>query len=307
MDVTDFVDRAEPPTFMAPFAIYAKDRFDQDEEVNRLMAELSPDNLHDTVAKLSSWRNRYYSSDTGVEAADWIRDQFEALAKGRSDVKVQLFKHKWKQPSVIARIEGRSKPEEVVIIGAHEDSIKGWGSVEGEAPGADDDASGVATVLEVFRVLMESDFQPERTIEFMTYAAEEKGLLGSQDIAREYQDQRVEVVGALQFDMTMYKNKSPAIHLVTDYTDADLTEYTRKLIDTYVKFPWKNIKCGYACSDHASWNRAKYASAFPFEAPMGEDNPKIHTPGDTLDNDLDMEFGLHFAKLGVAFAVEMTK
>jgi leucyl aminopeptidase len=66
----------------------------------------------------------------------------------RSDITVSLFKHSWGQPSVIARIKGAGpNADEVVIIGAHEDSTNGGGSKR--SPGADDDASGTSTVLEV--------------------------------------------------------------------------------------------------------------------------------------------------------------
>jgi leucyl aminopeptidase len=65
----------------------------------------------------------------------------------------------------------------------------------------DDDASGLACVLEIFRVLMESSYRPKRTVQFMAYAAEEAGLLGSKDIARAYHRQGVNVVAMLQMEM----------------------------------------------------------------------------------------------------------
>ena len=73
------------------------------------------------------------------------------------------------QPSVIARIRGNgANANELVILGAHEDSING--GANGRSPGADDDASGSATVLEVFRVLVQNGFRPRRTVEFHAYS-----------------------------------------------------------------------------------------------------------------------------------------
>ncbi len=49
---------------------------------------------------------QYYTSKSGVEAANWIKTQFETFAAGNKDVTVELFEHKWAQPSVIATIKG---------------------------------------------------------------------------------------------------------------------------------------------------------------------------------------------------------
>jgi bacterial leucyl aminopeptidase len=105
----------------------------------------------------------------------------------------------------------------------------------------------------------------------------------------------------------MYPGKDGhSITLINDNVDSDLTDFVKMLIDTYVGIPWQDSKCGYGCSDHASWTRNGFSSAFPFEAPMGKHNRKIHTTGDKLDI-LDTDLGLHFAKLGLAFAVEMSE
>ena len=68
------------------------------------------------------------------------------------------------------------------MLGAHQDSVNG-ARATGRAPGADDDASGVASLSEVIRVALANDYRPLRTVKFMAYAAEEVGLRGSADIA----------------------------------------------------------------------------------------------------------------------------
>jgi leucyl aminopeptidase len=278
-------------------------------QVQPLLPELSAQNIFANIQRLSQFQNRYCKADSGAEAARWIRDQFVRLARGRTDVTTDLFTHRrYVQPSVVARIAGRGPhANERIILGAHEDSIN-WSnyspSVRDRAPGADDDASGVATLLETFRVLMDSGYRPDRTIEFMTYAGEEIGLVGSQDIAEQYKQQGVKVAAVLQMDMTMYPGSDPKLHMISDHVDRQLTRFTEMLIDTYVHVPWEEMPCQYACSDHASWTDAGYASAFPFEATMGGDNPKIHT-ADDLPELLQPTFGLHFAKLTLAFAIEL--
>lgn len=66
------------------------------------------------------------------------------------------------------------------------------------APGADDDGSGTVTILEVFRSLVGTGFRPQRPVEFHWYSAEEAGLLGSQDVAKEYEQKHVDVIAMIQ-------------------------------------------------------------------------------------------------------------
>lgn len=75
--------------------------------------------------------------------------------------------------NVIGRWTGTELPNEWIVVGAHYDSI-GTG---GQAPGAEDNASGCAGVIELARAVL--PFKPKRTILFMCYAGEEQGLLGS--------------------------------------------------------------------------------------------------------------------------------
>ena len=81
---------------------------------------------------------------------------------------------------MILTIQGTTFPSEVVVLGGHQDSIAGSNCTTSRSPGADDDASGIATLSEVIRAAMALGYQPERTVKFMAYAAEEVGLRGSQ-------------------------------------------------------------------------------------------------------------------------------
>src|SRR3546814_3809552 len=104
-------------------------------------------------------------------------------------------------------IEGTTLREEVVVLGAHLDSINadGGGSPGQAAPGADDDASGIAVLTETLRIALASGWRPQRTVKFMGYAAEEVGLRGSNAIAQSHRQAGVDVVAVLQVDMTNYK------------------------------------------------------------------------------------------------------
>ena len=176
-----------------------------------------------------------------------------------------------------------------------------------KAPGADDDASGIAGLTEVLRVMAASGYKPRRTIKLIAYAAEEVGLRGWQNIAQEYKKTGSNVVGVMQLDMTNFKGSDKDIYIFTDYTSEPQNQFLVKLLQAYL--PTLTVgydKCGYACSDHAAWHAQGYATSMPFESEIRKDNPHIHTANDTLANSGSQStHALKFARLAAAFAVEL--
>ena len=292
------------------FASLVGFEIDQAALVADLVAQLDDTQIRSTIEHLStSYNNRYYSTASGEQSALWIRDTWLGLASGRSDVTVELYNHSgYDQPSVILTIDGTTKASEVVVMGGHLDSTRSGSKTDPNfvAPGADDNASGIAVLTEVLRVAMAEGFVPERTIKLMGYAAEEVGLLGSQDIAADHASQGVNVVAVMQLDMTAYNGSVSDITLVGDYTNADLRGFVGQLIDTYQPGILRDSSnCGYACSDHASWHNEGFPAVIPFEATVGQHNPNIHTTGDTraaYGNSED--HAMKFARLAAAFLVE---
>jgi leucyl aminopeptidase len=311
-DLTDQKEVSrEPLVQVESFRLALGDRpMVQQAYLSQALSVLESQRMFKTVTDLSAFRNRFYKSETGVQSANFIADQFRSIAKNRNDITVEMFNHsKWMQPSVMVTMKGTGpKANEIVVIGGHEDSINqmSFGMPSMNAPGADDNATGVATILEVFRVLVDTNFKPNRTLMFMTYAAEEVGLLGSQEIANKFKSEGKSVVGVVQFDMTGFPGAGDQIVFMTDFTSPELTQFSQKLLDVYVKAKWSTDKCGYACSDHASWNKAGYMAVMPFEATMSSDNKDIHTPRDVIGK-LDFNHTMHFAKLGLSFMAELAQ
>ncbi|MEM9491777.1 MAG: M20/M25/M40 family metallo-hydrolase, partial [Myxococcota bacterium] len=273
--------------------------------VQTLINSLNEQHIIDMISDLSSYPTRYHSTSSGYDAAVFLRDQWASFAAGRSDVSVALYNHPssvTNQPSVVLTIQGNSLASEYVVLGAHLDSTASGST----APGADDDASGIATLTAIIRSAMANNYVPERTVQFMGYAAEEVGLRGSNDIAQDYKNSGVNVVGVLQLDMTNYSGSGNLMTLIGDNTNLTQNQFVGNLIDTYVGLPWEYAYCNYGCSDHASWTSAGFPASMPFEARFSQYNPNIHTSGDTLaflGNNAD--HAMNFAALGAAYLVEM--
>jgi leucyl aminopeptidase len=215
--------RMTPEKMFAERGKFVRYSISEPEVMKPMVKQVKEPTIRAMIEKLMSFHNRYYKAQTGVKSQAFLKAFWEKLVERRTDAKVEFFKHeKWPQPSVVLTIEGSTNPDEVVVIGGHADSINssGWGNRAGaRAPGADDNASGIATITEVIRVLVNNNYKPGRTLKFMGYAAEEVGLLGSAEIAKFHKTEGIEVVGVVQLDMTNHKGtQDKDIVMMSDFT-----------------------------------------------------------------------------------------
>ena len=166
-----------------------------DPGLRAMLRDIDPDRIKATILKLVSFGTRHTASsqtdpNRGIGAAtDWVFGQmqsFAAASGGRMTVQRQTFT----QPvasnipvpttitNVIARLKGTASPERFYVITGHLDSrVTDVLNFTSDAPGADDDGSGVAVVLELVRVFATHQFPG--TLVFATVAGEEQGLYGS--------------------------------------------------------------------------------------------------------------------------------
>lgn len=276
-------------------------------EANKLISQLNPQRMWDSLMTFSSSKDRHADSKEGVAAANWIKTEIETAAKaaGRDDVNVTLVDTDGhKQPSVVVRLGKGNEKLPGVVIGAHLDTTS---SRFERKPGADDDGSGSMTVMESARTIIASGATFKKPVYFIWYSAEELGLIGSQNVVSLFQSENIPVSGVMHFDMTgfAYRN-DPAIWLMKDYVDSKLTDFVEQIVKTYAKQPVKYTRCGYACSDHASWSEQGYAAVLPAESRFEDTNPVMHSAQDTIDK-LSITHMTDYAKIATAFAVELAE
>ena len=120
------------------------------------------------------------------------KDAVELVTKGASQVCLTVRQEIITRTSrnVVARIEGTDKGEEILTLTAHYDSVS-------EGPGAYDNMAGGAIIMELCRYF--KSYRPRRTIEFVWFGAEEKGLLGSQNYIRVHEKE----LAAHRFNMNV--------------------------------------------------------------------------------------------------------
>ncbi len=178
--------------------------------------------------------------------------------------------------NVIGRLPGEDQRE--IIIGAHIDSATP------EIPGANDDGSGVATILELARILSQESHAA--TIVFVAFCGEESGLIGSKAFVEHYPLENV----ALMLQLDMVSNDSPLM-LWIDTQKLQTPEWlVRTAIDTFHSLGYRNIDYptffqsmnnafGGAGSDHQPFME----KGIPAIAFVSDVTFPIHTPNDTLE------------------------
>jgi hypothetical protein len=176
----------------------------RDPEIEATLGEISVPRIKQRIEKLASFGTRHTLSDVksdqrGIGAARrWIKSEFDRMASesgGRLSVALDAFvqprTRRVGQPTeivnVIATLKGK-QPESTdrfIVIGGHYDSIPSMRGDESDpgadAPGANDDASGTAVVMELAEVFSKRDW--DATLVFAAFAGEEQGLLGSTHFA----------------------------------------------------------------------------------------------------------------------------
>jgi len=281
--------------------------------VDQALALIDIANIEAKILTLEGYGTRYHTKPSAQTAVLDLKIDLEnrIAAVGREDISVRIVNHTGTtMPSLVVTIPGGSISDEYVILGGHIDSTA---PDKDNAPGADDNASGIATITEVFNVLLAMDYRPKRTVEFMAFAAEEIGLVGSFEIAEEYKDAGIDVYAYMQLDMTNHNGSANDIYLMTDpYISASLNEFLIDLMDTYNSSGSHALTygfsiCNYGCSDHYSWSQQGYEVAFPFEATFSNANPNIHSAGDVFSFTGTAIHSVKFAKLGLEYIIESAK
>jgi hypothetical protein len=189
-------------------------------QVENIVKEISAGNIRATIETLVSFGTRHSLSDTlsqtrGIGAArQWILQEFKRYAQqsnGRLDAELQQTivppSQRVPFPTAIVNVIATLKPSHpgpsagrIIVVSGHYDSrASNAMDFRSDAPGADDDGSGVAVVLELCRVICKCDF--DATIVFAAFGGEEQGLFGSTALAEKAREQGLGIEAVFNNDM----------------------------------------------------------------------------------------------------------
>ena len=181
-----------------------------EEYVSYLAGHVSSDKLESNVRWLESMGTRFALADNRREVAEQIRKRFVSLGYGSATLDsfylektIQGITYSTWQYNVVATIYGREH-DSISVVGAHYDSYATGVNPFEVAPGANDNASGLAAVMEIARIIKGSRFVPKYDITFVAFAAEELGLHGSRYQAGKSATEGDKIMMMINYDMISF-------------------------------------------------------------------------------------------------------
>lgn len=273
----------------------------RDTLIEQMLNDVDPENILKTVLDLQNMYTRYSMSDSNrIVAVNYINNML--IAYGCDSVYRHSFSSLYGD-NVIGIEYGKCYPSthKYVLIGGHLDDVPSYGY----APGADDNASGVAAVLEAARVMMNYEFA--RTIRFAAFNAEEQGLIGSDYLAAEASSENDTIIAALCYDMIGYVTAPLLDTMRLRYTTAVpgcslfACDFYQTVADTYTQLKIRPVRYTgtTGSSDHASFWQYGYISTGGIERVLC---PGYHTVGDSIGPTgfNNLEFATEVIKTAIA-------
>ncbi|MBW2263855.1 MAG: M20/M25/M40 family metallo-hydrolase [Deltaproteobacteria bacterium] len=223
MDAVDDVEPADPAADMVE-----EEPGPDPCSIEGLVAAISQENMYATLEVLSSFPER--TSFTGQQnALEYLEDRLTGQG-----VEYQLHHYSWSGrtwANIEVILPGGDLENEIYIAGGHYDSLSEYGN----APGADDNGSGTAALVEMARVLGGCSFR--RTVKLLFFSNEEAGIVGSTYYASEARGRGDDIRGFLALDSIGYGAGGEDIDAVTLPDDAWLVDRVEAVSATYVGAP----------------------------------------------------------------------
>ncbi len=245
--------------------------------IQQMVGAVEPDSVLSYVRRLQRYRTRYSTSDSCRAAAEWIRQKFIAYG---CDTVIMQDHTSGHAPNVIGVKYGTSgQRNPYAVICGHFDSY-----AASNAPGADDNASGTAAVIEAARVTRGYQFRHD--LRFIAFSGEEFGLYGSEYYAQQARSRGDSILGVLNFDMIGYVDAAPedldVLGKIANPPCEPFVDWFTAIADTYAVLPVrKRMVNDNQNSDHGPfWNNGYLA--FCGIEDFWPGNPWYHTPGDTI-------------------------
>lgn len=254
----------------------AYDAVQWSESIQSLVNGVSVQNALGTINNLVSFVTRFSNTQGARNAADWIANEFRSMGYG-----TYFQDHTGNMaPNVIAEKQGLTYPNEIIIMCAHYDSTSRIAATL--APGADDNASGVAAVIESARVI--SSRSTDRTIRWIAFSGEEQGLYGSHAHAASAAAAGEQIVAVFNADMIGWASPYPEdLDCVVNPSSSSLGDYVVDCASIFTGLSIrKHVDASLTYSDHASFWQYGYPALLGIED-IPIEYPYYHTIDDTAE------------------------
>ena len=291
----------------------------RDERYSAMMDHISIENLKDHVRNIHGDRTPYDRYSELEQVARYLQREFLAMGL---EVKEDLFQWEGKTyKNILVEKRGTISPDRVVILGAHYDTVQG-------SPGADDNASALAVLLEVGRNIEKVPLGT--TLKLIAFALEEYGYVGSLRYAERAKKEGEKILGMISLEMVgftgprqdypfyldpkQYPPVGDFIGIVGNEGSKALLEAVRRAFKTqipqlpseFLLVPGKGEGMDEVrLSDHSPFWDLGFPALLVTDTAFLR-NPNYHLPSDTMET-LDFEF-MRKVAVGIYYAVvELTR
>jgi hypothetical protein len=265
--------------------------------VQALVGRLDRAELETVLSELVSLPTRHSTSTHFRSAARSARARLESLGYGTRTESVAVGSRK--SQNVVADLPGTATgARELVVVVAHLDSVNHLEGPSGSAPGADDNASGAAGLLEMARVLGQHGGRHD--LRLVLFGGEEQGLFGSRHhVARLAADDARRIRAVVNMDMIGTTNTpTPTVLLEGSATSQALLDGLAEAAAAHTTLSVQTSLNPFN-SDHVPFLDAGIPAVLTIEG-ADSSNHAVHTAGDTLDR-VDRELLLAILRMNVAF------
>jgi hypothetical protein len=245
------------------------------EHVRRVLAQGAINRVYGYEKALFDFDSKYITQPGNLKAIEYLEKTYRSFGYAPE---VQWFTPPALQASggrtgnVVATLKGTVNPELIYVVSSHFDSVA-------VGPGADDDTSGTAALLETARMLSKTPMPA--TIVFASFTGEEAGLLGSREFVRLAREGKWQIAGALNNDMIGWAADSSQINNTIRYSNPgirDLQHGASFLFTDLVLFDAKYYKSTDAAAFEEWGDIIGGIGSYPILA-----NPNYHQPTDFIE------------------------
>jgi len=251
------------------------------DSIIKYKTEMKSVNLNSYTQDLVNFKTRYATASNHRQVAVYLLNKFKSFGYQNAYLDSFTYSSTW-QYNVIATLQGTTTPDSMYILGAHYDSNSSSNATV-TAPGADDNASGAAGVLEVARAYKAGGFKPKSTIVFVEFAAEDVGLLGSKHYVNDAKTSGLKIAMMVNFDMISNETSSSNWTMkIEKYTGSEkVTALTKYITNNYSSLtPLEDLE-HITCSDSYSFNQGGYKAVQLMENTY---SPYYHSANDIVSN-----------------------
>ncbi len=277
----------------------------QDPFVETLVGLVTTSSLTATVQSLQDFQTRYASTTNCESAGEALFATFSALSLDEVGFETFTFSGGYTSRNIVAEKTGETFPDDIYIICAHYDSTSPSATRLTLAPGADDNASGTAAVVEAARILAPYDL--DYTVRFIAFSAEEWGLWGSRAYAAAARSAGERIRGVINLDMIAYANAMPEdLQIIVNPPSEWMADLYLAAAAGYGPLgATKTVDASFVYSDHSPFWDNNYPALLAIEdEPLT--NPYYHRTTDTLDK-LQTDFFTSATRASLGLLAELAQ